>query len=458
MKNLILFILITVTTICGHSQYCNTATTNATIIPTNILQYTEAYSAGRRAFNFYAEAGNEYTFSTVGETSVDTYLRLYSTGTGGSVLAWSDDYNNTQSEITWYCSTSGTYSIFLTRWSSSNTCNAVNASVRVKYQKGGSAGSTIVSIGNGEGVVYNAPANHYYNYGWSEIIYLQSEINTDGNITKIRFQVDPTTPTPYTATNQKIYMGHTTLSTFPSAAVKENAQTNYVSSNYTLVYDGVVNWATGWVEIVLQTPFPWNNINNLLIKWENHRGSYTFDEPWFYYTTKTNTVGYKHQDASYPTTDGARDGLRPNIKLVISDPVSLPIELYKFYAINKELNNYLFWVTSSEQNTDFFNVQKSLDGKNWSNISTINAAGNSMQEINYSIVDYNVESIINYYRLKQVDYNGEYKIYGPISVDNTNSFKKIIKYVNILGQEVNEYTKGLMFEVYEDGTMSKIIR
>ena len=91
-------------------------------------------------------------------------------------------------------------------------------------------------------------------------------------------------------------------------------------------------------------------------------------------------------------------------------------------------------------------------------MSTITASGNSTQEIKYSIIDYNVESVINYYKLKQFDYNGEYKIYGPILIDNTNSFKKIIKYVNILGQDVNQYTKGILFEIYEDGTSRKIIR
>ena len=122
----------------------------------------------------------EYTFSTVGQTSVDTYLRLYSTGTGGSVLMESDDYFNTQSEITWYCNVSGTYSVLLTRWSASSTCNNLNANARIKYQMGSSGGSTIVTIGNGEGATYQVPVNHYYNYGWSEMIYLQSEINTTG--------------------------------------------------------------------------------------------------------------------------------------------------------------------------------------------------------------------------------------------------------------------------------------
>ena len=136
----------------------------------------------------------------------------------------------------------------------------------------------------------------------------------------------------------------------------------------------------------------------------------------------------------------------------------LPVELLYFEGIKHPLFNLLEWSTASEYNSDYFKIEKSVDGENWLNMSTITASGNSTQEIKYSIIDLNVDPIINYYILKQVDYNGKYKIYGPISVDNTNSFKKIIKYVNILGQDINQYTKGMLFEIYEDGTSRIIIR
>ena len=457
MKALVIILLslviLVLPTNFSFSQYCNTASTNIAITPTTTVQYSTTYSSNRRAFNFAATAGSEYTFSTVGETSVDTYLRLYSTGTGGTLLAESDDYNNTQSEITWYCSTSGTYSVLLTRY----TCSNLNGNARIKYQKGNTSGSTIVSIGGGEDSDYNVPANHYYKYGWTDMIYLQSEINTVGNITKIRFQVDPTTPIPYMATNQKIYMGHTTLSTFPSSTVKENSQTNYVSSNYTLVYDGTINWAVGWVEIVLQTPFPWNNTNNLLIKWENRNNTYTWDEPYFYYTSKTNTVAYKVLDASYPTADGVRGSLRPNIKIALVDPVSLPIQLLSFTGHSAVDGNLLEWQTASEQNNDYFNIEKTLDGETFENIGYIKGAGNSNQLTTYSFTDYHTNENINYYRLKQTDYDGKY-IYSPlISVDNSNNkIRIVIKVVNLYGTEVDIKTPGVLILIYDDGSIKKI--
>ena len=54
--------------------------------------------------------------------------------------------------------------------------------------------------------------------------------------------------------------------------------------------------------------------------------------------------------------------------------------------------------------------------------------------------------------------NGNNKTYGPISVDNTKPTKKVVKYVNLFGQEVNPDWDGFIFEVYEDGSNKKIIR
>lgn len=464
MKNLINYLtflaFLCLININIQAQYCGAATTNIAITPTATVQYSTTYSTGRRAFRFDAVAGNEYTFSTVGETAVDTYLRLYSTGTGGSVLAESDDYNNTQSEITWYCSVSGTYSVLLSRWSASNPCNTLNANARIKYQCGATSGSTIVSIGSGEGVVYQVPVNHYFKFGWSEMIYLKSEINTTGSITKIRFQCDALSPATYVAENQKIYMGHTTLATLPSVVVKEDAQTNYVSSNYTLVYDGTITWKPGWVEIVLSTPFPWNNTDNLLIKYENREGTFSASYPMFYYTAKTATVGYNYQDASYPTTDGTRDGFRPNLKLALSD-AALPVELSKFDGVSYGADNYLFWTTASESNTSHFNLQKSRDGESWTTITTLNAAGNSTINIDYNVTDYAVEPIINYYRLQQYDLNGVYATYGPIAINNMDMQKTIVKFMNLWGQEIDPTTlpaTGVYIEVYSDGTMKKVYR
>ena len=77
---LLIFFLTSVSNL--HSQYCMTLSTNLAITVGTTSTNTPTYSAGTRAFNFVATAGCTYTFATCGLTAADTYLRLYSTGTG----------------------------------------------------------------------------------------------------------------------------------------------------------------------------------------------------------------------------------------------------------------------------------------------------------------------------------------------------------------------------------------
>lgn len=140
---------------------------------------------------------------------------------------------------------------------------------------------------------------------------------------------------------------------------------------------------------------------------------------------------------------------------------ALPVELLSFEGKNIECNNHLFWATASENNTSYFDLQKSRDGEIWNTVATVGAAGNSTKTINYSVVDYNVDPTINYYRLQQYDLNGTYEIFGPIVIDNTKCGEQIVKYFNLLGQEVDPtafVSSGIYIEVYSDGTMKKVYR
>jgi hypothetical protein len=141
----------------------------------------------------------------------------------------------------------------------------------------------------------------------------------------------------------------------------------------------------------------------------------------------------------------------------------LPVELSIFNGVNQGKDNHLYWVTSSEQNTSHFNLQKSRDGETWETVVTLNAAGNSNTQIDYDVVDYKVEPIINYYRLQQYDNDGIYETFGPISINNMNlgTQKTIVKYINLNGQEIDPNKLNLMdvyIEVYDDGTMRKVIK
>jgi hypothetical protein len=136
----------------------------------------------------------------------------------------------------------------------------------------------------------------------------------------------------------------------------------------------------------------------------------------------------------------------------------LPVELLYFEGTQYSTFNMLKWATASEQNSSHFIVEKSTDGENWREIANKPSAGNSTEKLYYSFSDDINYLGLNYYRLVQYDIDGKFEIYGPIALNNEIKEKKIIKYVNLMGQEISPETSGVVFEVYEDGTSKKIIR
>lgn len=135
---------------------------------------------------------------------------------------------------------------------------------------------------------------------------------------------------------------------------------------------------------------------------------------------------------------------------------NLPIELISFDGKNKNNNNILTWSTASESNNDYFTVERSDDGVNWLMIDSIDGAGNSQSIIGYSTVDNDYREVINYYRLKQVDYDGQYELFEKIvAIDNRALGKVILKVVNSLGQEVELNTSGVVFIIYTNGEIER---
>ena len=169
----------------------------------------------------------------------------------------------------------------------------------------------------------------------------------------------------------------------------------------------------------------------------------------------TETIYYRAvvQNGSCPVANSAY--------VTITVVSGLPIELLYFNGVECETGNRLSWSTASENNNDYFTIEKTKDGKDWISIVNLNGAGNSSNQLYYYFMDENIESIINYYRLLQTDYDGHFKYSEIISIDNRNKeeAKEVYKIVNALGQEVDlRYYRGLVIIEYSDGSSEKIIK
>ena len=89
----------------------------------------------------------------------------------------------------------------------------------------------------------------------------------------------------------------------------------------------------------------------------------------------------------------------------------LPVTFTSFSGLKDGVKNILQWSTTTEINNAFFSLERSLDGTNFSELTTINSKalnGNSNAVLNYDFTD--VKPIVgnNYYRLKQVDKDGKF--------------------------------------------------
>lgn len=115
------------------------------------------------------------------------------------------------------------------------------------------------------------------------------------------------------------------------------------------------------------------------------------------------------------------------LPLIFNNP--LPVTLTNFSA-NCNDGMTINWSTASEQNSDYYVVEKSRDMQNWTVVNKQAAAGNSNTNINYSAADANAWNGLAYYRLRQFDFNGDEKIYDPISISCEGGVNGMTVYPN----------------------------
>lgn len=102
-----------------------------------------------------------------------------------------------------------------------------------------------------------------------------------------------------------------------------------------------------------------------------------------------------------------KDKVRFTLGTTNSMATPLPIELISFTATAAAFSSVEFtWATASEQNNQFFTVERSPDLDSWMTILEQPGAGNSSSVINYAGNDPHALSGTSYYRLRQTDLNG----------------------------------------------------
>lgn len=98
---------------------------------------------------------------------------------------------------------------------------------------------------------------------------------------------------------------------------------------------------------------------------------------------------------------------------------NLPIELAWFKGEIVGSAGYLYWKTESELNNDYFEIQRSIDGKEFAMLGTVQGKGTTKQATDYTFEDSDLQLGKNYYRLKQYDLDGKISYSGVIVLEYT---------------------------------------
>ena len=95
---------------------------------------------------------------------------------------------------------------------------------------------------------------------------------------------------------------------------------------------------------------------------------------------------------------------------------ALPIDLVSFTGKCENHTTELEFVVGSQINNDYYTIERSVDGNEWSDVGIIQGEGNTSTQMTYKWIDDNPMSGVNYYRLTQTDYDGNSEIFAPVAL------------------------------------------
>ena len=127
----------------------------------------------------------------------------------------------------------------------------------------------------------------------------------------------------------------------------------------------------------------------------------------------------------------------PPVDYIINIGSALPVMLVAFSATESDSHQALLtWATTFESNSDFFEVQHSLNGKEWQPAGIVKSHGTSAVLMKYEFLHAAVTGGVSYYRLRMVDFDGSFAFSKILSLD-INQAAKISFYPNPVSDVLN---------------------
>ncbi|MEI6764881.1 MAG: autotransporter-associated beta strand repeat-containing protein [Bacteroidota bacterium] len=163
------------------------------------------------------------------------------------------------------------------------------------------------------------------------------------------------------------------------------------------IRSGIYNCSTGDLRIAHWNGTAWENNNDAI--------------------TTSGCCGGSNQAGSISTVSKVNSYSPFTFGSKSSNLNPLPVDLLSFtaYCDNQSVN--IEWSTATETDNDFFTIERSYNAFTWEFLENVKGAGNSAELRKYNATDENPKDGISYYRLKQTDYNGQYKYSNPVSAE-----------------------------------------
>lgn len=160
--------------------------------------------------------------------------------------------------------------------------------------------------------------------------------------------------------------------------------------------------------------------NNAASKPDGGDADYVLGQPDFVTTGGvTSQTGLNYP--SYVFVDNANNHIwipdTYSHRILRYDVAPLPVELTSFTAVSQNQQVTLNWSTATELNNNGFEVQRSNSNSDFVSVAFIQGLGTTTNQQNYSYIDKNLSAGVYIYRLKQIDYNGQFDYSNSIEVD-----------------------------------------
>jgi hypothetical protein len=233
-----------------------------------------------------------------------------------------------------------------------------------------------ITIGNGTSTA-GAPISRFFRYHTSEMIYLQSEINTQGSISSVAFyKASGSDANPIQ--NVSIYMKHVSQTTLSSGTTSTDGYTLVFSGNYT-------NTAgMGWMTVNLDQPFTYNNTDNLQILIIKGNQAPLLSAQFPRYENTSTSPDYRirsYNDDSNPWSETRNLTVsysRPNIRMNLQNCTPTASTLTETACGSFTLNNETY--TNSGTYTQTFINQAGCDSVVTLNLTLIQNSNSTLTE------------------------------------------------------------------------------